>query len=289
MPTPDIKEFLNNPGWSNDISDGSVDATVTFAGASAVNAIGAWVVTTPPDFAPDTGAVTTLLDIAQQAVGTPLPARLTYPQDVEPVLRRAANLFFVNEQAVWKVMHDHMANPVGLNDNSAASATLRKRVRDDLLKAQNEMNSYRLTQRQISLLDQWVQGHFDGQADATRPARDAGAQLDSACLERCVGGGFFPGIEAGSTMRLPTLHAEFARLTRGTFHRSGWFSSTDGSWPPVAKNGLSLAGGFYRVPSDWWPAQRPDLTGRTATGGAGPRWDRGIIVTAEDDPAPTSI
>ena len=284
VPTPDIKEFLNNPGWYDDISDGSVDATVTFAGASAVNAIGAWVVTTPPDFAPDTGAVTTLLDIAQQAVGTPLPARLTYPQDVEPILRRAANLFFVNEQAVWKVMHDHMANPVGLNDNSAASATLRKRVRDDLLKAQNEMNSYRLTQRQISLLDQWVQGHFDGQADATRPARDAGAQLDSACLERCVGGGFFPGIEAGSTMRLPTLHAGFARLTRGTF------TDLDGSVQQMVPGLLSQRmacpwqADFTECLTDWWPAQRPDLTGRTATGGAGPRWDRGIIVTAEDDP-----
>jgi hypothetical protein len=41
---------------------------------------------------------------------------------------------------------------------------------------------------------------------------------------------------------------------------------------------------FTECAGAWWPAQRPDIAGRTAAGAAGPDWARGIIVNAEDDP-----
>src|SRR2546430_3932440 len=44
-----IPEYLNNPTWYDDIADGSVDAVVIFEGEAPINAIGAWVFTTPPD------------------------------------------------------------------------------------------------------------------------------------------------------------------------------------------------------------------------------------------------
>jgi hypothetical protein len=281
-PAPDIGEFLNNPGWYDDIADGPVDAKVTFAGTAPVDAIGAWVITTPPDFAPDIAPLTTLYDIVQQATGVPLPARLTYPQDIQPILRRAADLFFVSSRPVWKSVHDDLLNSAGLSDNGPAAATRRRAVRDDVRKAQVQMDSYRLTQRQTAILEQWVQGNFDSAADATRPAQDVGALLDRACLERCVGGGFFPGIEAGTILRQPTIYVGFARLTRGTF------TDQDGSTQQMAPGLLSQRmacpwqADFTECLENWWPSQRPDLTGRIAGGAAGPRWDRGIIV--DDNP-----
>ncbi|MBR0939480.1 LodA/GoxA family CTQ-dependent oxidase [Bradyrhizobium jicamae] len=210
-------EFLNNPTWHDDIADGTVDAKIAFTGGTPIDAVGAWVITTPPDFAPDTDALTTMLDIVENAIGVPLPVVLTYPQDIEPMLKRAAGLFFVNEQPVWATMADHMANPANLNSPSPAAKAARRQARDDLLSAQSDMRFYGLTKRQTDILARWVDGSFQTTADATRPAPNAADTLDRSVLARCVGGGFFPGIEAGTTLRQPTIYAEFARLTRGTF------------------------------------------------------------------------
>lgn len=266
-----------------DIADGSVDATITFAGSAPMDAVGAWVITAPPDFAPDTTPLTTLYDIVQQVVGIPLPARLTYPQDIEPILRRAANLFFVNTEPVWQTMHDHLVNKSNLSDNSATAAETRGTVRDDMLSAEDQMSDYLLTGRQKLILDQWVQGNFDRAADATRQ-EDAGALLDRACLERCVGGGFFPGIEAGTILRLPSIHAGLARLTRGTF--TDFDGTTKQMAPGVVSQRMACPwqADFTECTGNWWPAQRPDITGRAAGGAGAPPWDRGIIVNEPTDP-----
>lgn len=282
-PAPNITNFLNNPEWYDDIADGSVDATITFAGSAPMDAVGAWVITAPPDFAPDTTPLTTLYDIVQQVVGIPLPARLTYPQDIEPILRRAANLFFVNTEPVWQTMHDHLVNKSNLSDNSATAAETRGTVRDDMLSAEDQMSDYLLTGRQKLILDQWVQGNFDRAADATRQ-EDAGALLDRACLERCVGGGFFPGIEAGTILRLPSIHAGLARLTRGTF--TDFDGTTKQMAPGVVSQRMACPwqADFTECTGNWWPAQRPDITGRAAGGAGAPPWDRGIIVNEPTDP-----
>jgi hypothetical protein len=281
QPAPDMQEFLNNPTWYDDIADGTVDARITIAGGAPIDAIGAWVVTTPPDFAPDTMALTTLLDVVEQATNIPLPSPLTYPQDIEPMLRRAADLFFVNEVSVWKTMHAHMANPAGLSDNSATAAAKRKLVRDDLLKAEDGtvgMNSFRITTRQRTMLQRWVDGNFRSAADGARRPPNAAEMLDRASLEHCVGGGFFPGIEAGTILRLPSLYSQFAQLTRGTF------TDSDGVNRPLQPGVISQRmacpwqADFAECLLNWWPAQRPDLAGRLGNGNPGPRWDRGIIV-----------
>jgi hypothetical protein len=285
-PAPDMLEFLNNPTWYDDIADGTVDARITFAGGAPVDAVGAWVITTPPDFAPDTVALSTLLDIAEQAANFPMPLPLTYPQDIEPMLKRAADLFFVNEVPVWKTMHAHMANPAGLNDNSAAAAAKRKQVRDDLLAAEDGnvgMNSFRVTSRQRTMLQQWVNGSFQSAADGARPPPNAAEILDRACLARCVGGGFFPGIEAGTILRLRTLYSEFARLTRGHF------TDMDGAVRQLQPGMISQRmacpwqADFTECLKNWWPAQRPDLAGRLGNGAPGPRWDRGILVGNDEE------
>ena len=276
-PAPDMPEFLNNPTWYDDISDGTVDVRITFAGMQPVDAVGSWVIATPPDFSPDTMALTTLLDIAEQVANIPLPSPLTYPQDIEPILKRAADLFFVNSLSVWKTMQAHMLNPAGFADNSAAAKAKREKARNDLLDAESDMNSFRMTERQRAILQHWVDGNFQTAA-AARPAPGAAEILDRASLDRCVGGGFFPGIEAGTTLRLPGLYSEFARLARGNF------VDADGVFRPLQPGLISQRmacpwqADFTECLSNWWPSQRPDVTGRLPNGKPGPRWDRGMIV-----------
>jgi hypothetical protein len=59
-----IGDYANNDGWFDDVSDGPVTATITFQGvAKPIKAIGAWVICTPPDFAPFAQNVVTLYDL----------------------------------------------------------------------------------------------------------------------------------------------------------------------------------------------------------------------------------
>lgn len=273
-----IPQYLNNPTWHDDIADGSVDATITFAGQTPVNAEGAWVFMAPPDFAPDVQPVTTLLDIAEQASSVPLPAPLTYPQDIEPILQRAAALYYVSIQSVWATMNKHMANLPNLGDNSAAAAANRKKVRTALLLAETQMSDFSLTDRQKKILDAWVAGTFQSQADGGRPVPTAAEGFDRASLGHCVGGGFFPGIEAGTVLRQPTIYSELGRLKRGSF------TDHDGSVHALVPGLISSRmacpwqADFVECERNWWPGQRPDITGRTAAGAPIEKWHRGIVV-----------
>jgi hypothetical protein len=283
-PVRPMGEYLNNPGWYDDIADGSVDAVVTLPGQAAANAVGAWVFTAPPDFAPDIYPLTTLLDIAEQAANVPLPATLTYPQDIAPILLRASNLFFVNTRSGWASVHKAFTTMANLGSKAPAAQANRKTVRDLLSLAASQMSDYVLTARQSQILDAWVTGSFQEQADTTRPALSQPAALDCASLEHCIGGGFFPGIEAGTVLRQPTVYSEFGRITRGNF------TDFDGTTYQVVPGLISARmacpwqADFTECAGAWWPAQRPDIAGRTAAGAAGPDWARGIIVNAEDDP-----
>jgi hypothetical protein len=280
-----IPDYLNNPSWYDDIADGSVDAVVTLPGQTPVSAVGAWVFTTPPDFAPDVYPVTTLFDITEQVLKVPLPGLITYPQDIEPILMRAATLYFVNTRQGWSAVHKAFTTLPNLGSNGQAAAANRKAVRDNLLLAASQMSDYLLTQRQTQILDAYVNGAFQEQADPTRPTLSPAAALDRASLEHCIGGGFFPGIEAGTVLREPSIYSELGRLTRGSF------TDYDGTVYQLVPGVISARmacpwhADFTECAGAWWPAQRPDIGGRTATGTVGPAWDRGIIVNGlNEDP-----
>src|SRR5579864_1023796 len=61
-----LTTFANNDGWHDDVSDGPVTATVTYAGKT-YQASGAWIICPPPRFAPPITHCITLYDILLQA------------------------------------------------------------------------------------------------------------------------------------------------------------------------------------------------------------------------------
>ena len=92
--------FANNDGWYDDVSDGPVDATVTFNGAP-IPVEGAWIAVGPPNYAPALKTVRTLYDLIydrmvawQLAEG---PDKVSFQRQIRPIFERLTGLQWVNQ------------------------------------------------------------------------------------------------------------------------------------------------------------------------------------------------
>jgi hypothetical protein len=279
-PASQLVNFLNNPGWYDDIADGPVDAKLTFANGDVFDAAGAWVVTGPPDFAPNITAITTLYDVAVHAALGEL-AVVSYPMDVAPILERAASYHWVNDAADehWQALRDFLADPAQLADPSPAAEALRRSVADSVFKGAAVLDDFRLTKRQIRALERWADGDFVPGADSARPALNEGEELDRAALERCVGGGFFPGIEAGLPLRATDIYSEPCRLTRGKFTDHDGTARQLEAGLLTSRMACPWQADFVECRLEWWPAQRPDVARFAADGTEVLQiWDKGIRI-----------
>ncbi|GAB4195923.1 MAG: LodA/GoxA family CTQ-dependent oxidase [Roseiflexaceae bacterium] len=96
----DPNTFINADGWYDDTSDGPVTALVTIGGKS-IPVQGAWVVTAPPNYAPQAKAVRTLYDLLYdlyvQAGWLQAPQQISFSSDVYPLLQRLSGLQWVNQ------------------------------------------------------------------------------------------------------------------------------------------------------------------------------------------------
>jgi hypothetical protein len=92
--------FINADGWYDDTSDGPVTAEVRINGR-AIPVESAWVVTAPPDFAPNVKAERTLYDLLYdlyiQAGWLAQPETISFSHDVYPILQRLSGLQWVNQ------------------------------------------------------------------------------------------------------------------------------------------------------------------------------------------------
>ncbi|MBB4635044.1 LodA/GoxA family CTQ-dependent oxidase [Longimicrobium terrae] len=98
--TTDPNAFINANGWYDDASDGPVSATVSLQGRN-IPVEEAWVVTAPPNYAPEVVAIRTLYDLLVnlyvQNSWMESPARPSFTNDVYPILQRFNNLQWVNQ------------------------------------------------------------------------------------------------------------------------------------------------------------------------------------------------
>lgn len=96
----DPNSFNNADGWYDDISDGSVTATVSINGRD-IPVQRSWVVVAPPNYAPDVIGWHTLydllVDVYVQAGWMPFPQAVSFTNDVLPTLKRLSNLQWVNK------------------------------------------------------------------------------------------------------------------------------------------------------------------------------------------------
>lgn len=115
IPT-DGNSFINADGWYDDTCDGTVDAVVNIEGRS-IPVESAWVVSAPPNYAPQVKAVRTMYDLLQdlyvQAGWLPAPGQPSFTEDVLPILQRLSDLQWVNQG--YAVQFGHQG-PWNFND-----------------------------------------------------------------------------------------------------------------------------------------------------------------------------
>ena len=92
------RDFANNDGWYDDVSDGPVTAVVHIGG-QPIPVDPAWVLVAPPNYAPDLHGLRTmddlLTDVFIQAGWLESPARASFTRHVFPILRRLSELLWV--------------------------------------------------------------------------------------------------------------------------------------------------------------------------------------------------
>ena len=96
----DGNSFNNADDWYDDTSDGPVTATAT-VNSQPIPVDAAWVVVTPPNYAPHIVSWRTLydllVDVFVQAGSMAVPQKISFANDILPILRRLSNLQWVNK------------------------------------------------------------------------------------------------------------------------------------------------------------------------------------------------
>jgi len=249
-----IADFWGNVGWHDDISDGPVSATIKIRATNAMPTVmGAWVICAPPKFAPHQDSPTTLYDRVFQAMVdaglATAPASSTYTKDIYPILQRARDIKWVYETYAHSWV-DPVTAPAM---RTAIFDKLRPGGNMPLL---NNADSA-LTAIQYAHMQRWKDdtnftNDWTGVPVPTATVSPSG--MDRAALEACVGGAFYPGIEAGglSTGNRPIVEAAFYSEA----FRINHVTVTPGSIS--ASMALPWQADFYACGSNWWPVPRPN-------------------------------
>ena len=288
VPGAKLDDFADNDGWCDDVADGPVRATLRLpASADAIAADPAWVIVAPPDFAPSIENVVTLYDAVSNMMAR-IDSRLvvtdatpvSFTRDIYPILRRVSSLHWVSKVAARRhgagMRMNFLSRVNELSGKSAASDDARQEVFAALRSpnggggnmpklpplAVSKARGVSLTETQYARMERWAKGAFDADWPGTEPAaaplddlpeRDRPAALDRAALESCVGGPFFPGIEASAVM-----------LDGATYDSARPFRINAGlaAGALTARMAVPWQADFkdctMEEGADWWPGQRPN-------------------------------
>lgn len=258
-----ITNFADNESWHDDVADGPIDALVTFPSGDSFVVEGAWVIVAPPDFAPQIYGLTNLYDIAFQAAvdrgWIVPPSTPSFRNDILPIIQRGANLRWVDK---WDSFLPLVQDPAILASKTDPTAvSLRRGVFDQLVAVEDFviLNDFKFTKVQRNILNKWLNLDFvDDFSNPLSPLSLTPSNLDRASLEQGVGGGFFPGIEAGILMTNSTLYSEPFRFTRSPFTDSGASMLLEAG-SITARMAVPWQADFLKCSRGWWPAQRPNI------------------------------
>ena len=245
--------FADNPGWHDDVSDGPVFADVVLKqGGRSIPVDPAWVVTAPPNYAPEMIGVVTMYDVVYDlSLGRWLkpPARVSFTRDIHPLLERFSLMQWVNYgfavQFGWEAPCDFFRPAYfgALSSNDRAHQEARVQLfnmfRDPAYTSMdplalpamygdgmetdptNPRQWLAITPTQYANLAAWAKGEFEADWDPSArrptsldavPLAEQPHALDEAALHYCLGGPFHPGCEMTWPMRTPELYYEAFRV-----------------------------------------------------------------------------
>lgn len=279
--------FWASDDWYDDIADGPVTATIRLlSDGSTPPVVGAWVIVAPPSFAPHQQSVITLYDrIFQAMVAGGLltqPTTTSYTADVYPILQRARDTGWVEltlgshlwpdpvtDDALRSAIFDKLKIPGGGGGNMP-------RINDTFPATFDD----RLTPVQYAHMQRWRNNNFTNDwTGVPAPQADLTPEgLDRAALEACVGGSFYPGIEAGGLPNpghsrpiiQPSNFIEPFRIDHGVVSPGGI----------TYEMALPWQNDFYQCASNWWPVPRPNRVIRQGIPGS--LFTAGVVTSAED-------
>ena len=277
-----LVDYANNPDWYDDVSDGPVSAAITLLADSSTPAVvGAWVIVTPPKFAPHQDNVITLYDRVLQAMisaGLVTTATTTsYTKDVYPILQRARDTQWVEDTTGHHTWPDPVVADADRNAIFSRLQTDMPALASGVLGGGPPDN--RLTAEQMAHMERWKDGLFTNDwAGVPAPQGSITPEgLDRAALEACVGASFGPGIEAGGvagygswTIVQPANYSEAFRLNHAVVTPGKVTQAMAVPWQAD----------FHACSSHWWPVARPNLVRRG--GLSGQSWTAGIVGSAAD-------
>ncbi|MFZ3336754.1 MAG: LodA/GoxA family CTQ-dependent oxidase, partial [Xanthobacteraceae bacterium] len=287
-----ITDYANNDFWHDDTSDGPIECKVKLGGRDIPVKGRAWVLVTPPDFAPDIASVVTLYDVMEEVAlnhglaypGLPAPIGaddVEFWRDIYPILFRASAISWVSDLSLRGLAL--LSDPHHESGRLSREAIF-KRIRKPRELATKEeqaaqANGYYMpalsgnegdattgdpttwltvTALQYKRLEAWAQHRFKSgsrhSAVRSDPAHQPGI-LTRTALDACTGGPFYPGIEMTAITHSPLAYSEAYRLAD---HLQAGDITKFMAVPWQAD--------FFECNTHWWPAQRPDsvITDRSA-------------------------
>ena len=288
LPKSKLENFADNDGWCDDVADGTVRATIRLTGTAApIAADPAWVIIAPPDFSPAIENVVTLYDAVYNVMAGFDPrlavsdaTKVSFTKDIYPILRRVSHMHWVSKVAARRHgegMRLHFISRVHeLSSNKPQDATARDEIFQALrtpqggggnmpklpAQAAEKAPGAGLTATQYKRMEIWAKGKFDADWPGAEPVptpldklpdKDRPQALDRAALEACVGGPFFPGIEASRVMLVETTYDKQRPFRINATLAPGTLTARMAvPWQADFKD-CSIETG-----ADWWPGQRPN-------------------------------
>jgi len=293
-----LPDFADNDGWCDDVADGPVRATIKLKGGSeTISADPAWVIVAPPDFAPPIENVVTLYDVVYNVMAKFDPklavtdsTKVSFTKDIYPILRRVSHLHWVSAVAArrhgeGKRLH-FITRVKELSSNKPQDAEARDEIFQALRKPQGgggnmpklpeqairQAPGAALTETQYKRMELWAGGRFESDWPGAEPKptpfdklpeNQRPAALDRAALEACVGGPFFPGIEASRLLLDDTTYDKGRPFRINTKLLPGALTAQMAVPWQADFNDCSIQQG-----ADWWPGQRPNEVRRGQTSDA---------------------
>jgi hypothetical protein len=300
-----LSDFWQNAGWHDDVSDGSVNATIT-VGGQAFSATAAWVICPPPRYAPGTYSPITLYDtIRQAAIDQGLlaqPGQPSFVQDIWPILMRGIGMLRVaaavfgagdhsslgsvippgaGQDAARMAIFGKLANPAGTNNVGQPDEpnNMPLLYTGGPLGSDPADVSPTLRPFQIAQMQNWSQNNFVSDWPPVAPTTITPDGLTQAALENCVGAPFYPGIEATVSVRDGSINYVEAFRFNPTGLNPG--DATKGMARPWQADFTDCSGGGSSDQPAWWPAARPDSVYPEGTTTPAD-WVRDLVFSTQD-------
>jgi hypothetical protein len=275
--------FWASKGWYDDTSDGPVTATIKLkADGTTPPVVGAWVLCTPPKFAPYIDSVITMYDRVFQAMvdGALItaPTKTSYTKDVYPILQRARDTRWVVDIPAGVMTWPDPVTSDALRTAIFSSLTAPGAGAVDMppLFDSGTLDN-RLTPVQYAHMKRWNDNNYTNDWGGPPPpeADISPDGLDRAALEACVGAAFYPGIEAGGLQKSDQPAGVPVRPIIDPANYSEPFRLK----PALSPGDITLVmalpwqNDFWQCQggggTHWWPVPRPDNVIR---GGSSQSW-----------------